>query len=102
MIEITERIALALNTAVKVLEADDYREPLRFLAKIDGPIGDESVCEIGIAFWIHRDPETKRNVRVLIRRKGELLLAENAILSRPGAGIQSRWDIDELGNLKRY
>lgn len=99
--EIGARSALALNAAVKILTADDYREPLENAR--NGWTGEKSDTEevISVLFHIHNDPTIPRVVIITLKLTANGWKAASGKVAHPNTklGIPiSEWEFDEKGN----
>ena len=104
MIEITDKNALAINAAEKVLLAFGLPDPGRWLRHID-PLGeDRHEVRIEVLFWMNKDPKKPMTVVVNIGHTEDGWLPMFAALRIPVPHERETlilWDFDEQGNNPR-
>lgn len=105
MIQITERMATALNAAVKVLSKAGVKDSTELVRSVDFDSGGENLVKIDVIFWLAKDdPDSRRIVGVELHRNETGWFPFEAMLWKPWPGmgsVISTWDFNENGNPKK-
>lgn len=99
-IDITKRMALALNVAEKILKAKKLgKEPLTWLRYIFAHPLDQTRDYINLVFWVNGDPGNIKNVQCNYIKDNDPQNWDIMVLSHEAT---EKWGFKKNGSLIRY